>query len=69
MASLKKRQCEGANAFDSILEGGNELLGQFGPAVHDLASESFCKPAWVRRSHEGDWDSSIDTQGHKLDLR
>ena len=30
---------EGLNAFESNLEGGNELLGQFGRAVHDLALE------------------------------
>jgi len=30
---------EGLNAFESNLEGGNELLRQFGRAVHDLAVE------------------------------
>jgi len=30
---------EGLNAFESNLEGGNELLRQFGRAVHDLALE------------------------------
>lgn len=30
---------EGLNAFESNLEGGNELLHQFGRAVHDLALE------------------------------
>jgi ATP-dependent helicase HepA len=30
---------EGLNAFESNLEGGNELLQQFGRAVHDLALE------------------------------
>ncbi len=30
---------EGLNAFENNLEGGNELLGQFGRAVHDLALE------------------------------
>ena len=30
---------EGLNAFESNLEGGNELLLQFGRAVHDLALE------------------------------
>jgi ATP-dependent helicase HepA len=30
---------EGLNAFESNLEGGNELLCQFGRAVHDLALE------------------------------
>jgi ATP-dependent helicase HepA len=30
---------EGLDAFESNLEGGNELLGQFGQAVHDLALE------------------------------
>ena len=30
---------EGLNAFECNLEGGNELLRQFGRAVHDLALE------------------------------
>ena len=30
---------EGLNAFETNLEGGNELLRQFGRAVHDLALE------------------------------
>ncbi len=30
---------EGLNAFESNLEGGNELMHQFGRAVHDLALE------------------------------
>ena len=30
---------EGLNAFENNLEGGNELLRQFGRAVHDLALE------------------------------
>lgn len=58
---------EGLNAFESNLEGGNELLQQFGRAVHDLALEF---PVAERAAAEAELADLLKmTQAARQDIR
>ena len=58
---------EGLNAFESNLEGGNELLHRFGRAVHDLALEF---PVADRAAAEAELAGLLkQTQTARLEIR